>query len=71
MELSGKVALVTGAGRRVGRAIAEALAGEGTRTAIHFNAARTGADELCATVRAAGGEAEVFQADLLDVAASG
>ncbi len=71
MELTGKVALVTGAGRRVGRAIAEALAREGTRTAIHFNEARTGADELRAEIRARGGEAEVFQADLMDVAAAG
>ena len=71
MELKGKVALVTGAGRRVGRAIAEALAREGTRTAIHFNESRAGADELCQAVRARGAEAEVFQADLLDVAASG
>lgn len=71
MELSGKVALVTGAGRRVGRAIAEALAREGTRTAIHFNESRAGADELCAAVRADGREAEVFHADLSDVAAAG
>lgn len=71
MELTGKVALVTGAGRRVGRAIAEALAREGMRTAIHFNESRAGADDLCAAVRAGGGEAEAFQADLLDAAAGG
>ncbi|MCR4340999.1 MAG: SDR family oxidoreductase [Gemmatimonadaceae bacterium] len=70
MDLTGKVALVTGAGRRVGRTIAEALAREGTRTAIHFNEARTGADELCAEIRARGGDAEVFQANLLAVEAS-
>ena len=69
MDLAGKVALVTGAGRRVGRAIAESLAGEGARLAIHFNESRAGADELLSEVRARGGEAEVFQANLLEVAA--
>lgn len=70
MDLSGKVALITGAGRRVGRAIADALAREGTRTAIHYNESGAGANELCAQIRARGGEAEVFRANLLDVAAS-
>ena len=70
MDLSGKVALVTGAGRRVGRAIAEALAREGTRTAIHYHESRTGAEELRTEIQALGGDAEVFQANLLDVAAS-
>lgn len=69
MRLGGKVALVTGAGRRVGRAIAAALAGEGTRTAIHYFESRDGADELRAEILAQGGEAEVFEADLLDVGA--
>src|SRR5687768_11583796 len=71
MNLQGKVALVTGAGRRVGRAIADALSREGARTAIHYNESRSGADELCAEIRARGGESEVFRADLTDVAASG
>ncbi|MGI8620068.1 MAG: SDR family oxidoreductase [Gemmatimonadaceae bacterium] len=69
MELSGKVALVTGAGRRVGRAIAAAIAREGARTAIHYHESTAGADELRAEIRGLGGEAELFQADLLDVAA--
>ena len=70
MNLSGKVALVTGAGRRVGRAIADALSRAGTRTAIHYNESRSGADELCAEIRARGGEAEVFRADLTDASAA-
>lgn len=69
MKLSGKVALVTGGGRRVGRAIAAALAREGARTAIHYHESRAGAEELRAEIRALGGDAEVFQANLLDVAA--
>lgn len=69
MDLAGKVALVTGAGRRVGRAIAEALAGEGARIAIHYNESRAGADGLLSEIRTRGGDADVFQADLLEVAA--
>ena len=69
MQLKGKVALVTGAGRRVGRAIAAALARDGARIAIHYNESRLGADELYAEVRASGGDAEVFQANLLEVEA--
>ena len=64
MELGGRHALVTGAGHRVGRAIAIALAGRGMRVAIHYNSADTGARETLQHVRAAGGDGEVFQADL-------
>lgn len=70
MKMAGKVALVTGAGRRVGRAIADSLSRAGTRTAIHYNESRAGADELCTEIRARGGEAEVFRADLTDVRAA-
>lgn len=64
MELRGRHALVTGAGHRVGRAIALALAGRGMRVAIHYNSADKGARETLEQVRAAGGDGEVFQADL-------
>ena len=64
MELRGRVALVTGAGHRVGRAIALALGGRGMRIAIHYNAARDGADETLRLVREAGGDGEVFASDL-------
>ncbi len=70
MDLNGKVALVTGAGRRVGRAIADALSRAGTRTAIHCHESRAGADELCAEIQAHGGQAKVFQADLTSVTAA-
>lgn len=69
MNLKGRVALVTGAGRRVGRAVAAALARDGASLAIHYNESRTGAVELCSEVRAAGGDAEIFQADLVLVEA--
>ena len=70
MELAGRVALVTGAGQRLGRAIAEALAGRGMRLAIHYNSSDTGARELQREIVARGGEADCFAADLTDAAAA-
>lgn len=64
MELKGKVALVTGAGRRVGRAIAAGLAGRGCALAVHYRSSRREADELAAALRNAGGRADAFRADL-------
>jgi pteridine reductase len=64
VELRGRTALVTGAGHRVGRAIAVALAGRGMRVAIHYNAADQGARETLAQVRAAGGDGDVIAANL-------
>ncbi|HEX8850163.1 MAG TPA: SDR family oxidoreductase [Gemmatimonadaceae bacterium] len=64
MELGGRVALVTGGGRRVGRALALALGRAGARVAVHYNGSASGARETCALVRDAGGEAESFAADL-------
>lgn len=58
------VALVTGAGRRVGRAIAEALADDGFDLVIHYRRSRLEAKETACRVRAAGGRAVVFAADL-------
>ncbi|HYW50961.1 MAG TPA: SDR family oxidoreductase [Gemmatimonadaceae bacterium] len=69
-SLRGKVALVTGGARRVGKAIALALAGRGTDVVIHCNA---GVDEAAATadeIRALGVRASVMQADLTDITAA-
>src|SRR3954468_3186979 len=64
MNLSGRTALVTGAGHRIGRAIAVALGGRGMRVAVHYNAAAEGARETVKQVDAAGGEADIVAADL-------
>lgn len=66
MELAGKVALVTGAGRRLGRAIAAGLGGRGMAIAIHSHQSSAGADELRRKLLASGGRAECFSADLRD-----
>jgi pteridine reductase len=66
MQLAGRVALVTGGGRRLGRAIAAALAGRGARLAIHYHSSADGAESLRDEVRRDGGEAECFAADLRD-----
>ena len=62
--LDGQVALVTGAGRRVGRAIALALGAAGAKVAVHHHESAAGADETLAAIVAAGGEGARFAADL-------
>jgi pteridine reductase len=70
MELRGRVALVTGAGRRLGQALARALAGRGMALAIHHHASSAGAADLRDQIVASGGRAACFAADLTDAAAA-
>jgi pteridine reductase len=64
MELAGKVALVTGAGHRVGRAIAVALGSRGMKVGVHFNASESEAAETVRLIEQAGGTAQQFGVDL-------
>jgi len=64
MELSGRTALVTGAARRVGRAIALALAREGADVVVHYGRSAAEAEETAAAIRATGVRAWTRQADL-------
>jgi len=64
MHLDGKVALVTGGGRRVGRAVVLALAAEGARLVVHYGRSADAAGQTVAEARALGAEAEAVPADL-------
>ena len=65
----GAVALVTGAARRLGAAMAIRLAGEGYRVAVHHRGSPEAAAETVAAISAAGGTAMAVRADLEDLAA--
>jgi NAD(P)-dependent dehydrogenase (short-subunit alcohol dehydrogenase family) len=64
MDLSGRTILVTGAARRLGRAIALELARAGARLLIHHSASDPEAAETCQAIRALGSQAQAFRADL-------
>jgi NAD(P)-dependent dehydrogenase (short-subunit alcohol dehydrogenase family) len=64
-----RVALVTGAGRRLGRAIALGLAEAGWDVAVHYRQSAHEADEVVAAIRALGRRAVALHADLADEAA--
>lgn len=66
MKLSGRVALVTGAGRRVGQAIAIALGAKGMKVAVHYNGSASGANDTVRQIESKGGIARAFQGDLTD-----
>ena len=68
-ELAGKVALVTGASRNIGRATALALAAAGAAVAVNAHTSQSDAEKVAQDIRAAGGLAAVFMADIADGAA--
>lgn len=64
-KLNQPIALVTGGAKRLGAAISRSLAARGFTVAVHYNSAAQEAAELCRSIRAQGGKAAPFQADLL------
>ena len=67
--LNGKVAVVTGASRGIGRAVAIKLAGEGATVIINYNGSKDRAEEVKNEIEAAGGKAVSYQCSVADFAA--
>jgi pteridine reductase len=65
--LQGQVALVTGAAKRIGRAVALRLAREGADVVVHYHTSKSEAEEAVAEVAALGRKGVALQADLCDV----
>ena len=66
--LKDKVAVVTGAGRGIGREIAKTFAGYGAKVVVNFNGSEERANSLVEEIKAAGGDAVAFKANVADFA---
>ena len=69
--LTGKNALVTGAGRGIGKAIALELAAKGAFVIVNYNGSKEAAEQTVAEIKAAGGDAVAYQCSVLDYEACG
>jgi 3-oxoacyl-[acyl-carrier protein] reductase len=67
-SLKGKVALVTGASKGIGAAIAKELGSRGAAVAVNYSASKAGAEKVVAEIEAAGGKAIAVKANLSDTA---
>ena len=68
--LTGKIALVTGAARGIGKEIAFTLAANGATVIVNYNGSKERAEEVVSEIKANGGEAEAMQCNVADFAAS-
>lgn len=68
MLLGGKVAIITGASRGIGRAVALELAKNGAKVVVNFAGNRAAAEQVAAAIKENGGEAILHQADVADAA---
>ncbi len=64
MTLNGKIAIVTGGSRGIGKATALALAKAGARVAVNYKSRAVDAETVCAEIRSQGGHAVAVQADV-------
>ena len=69
IDLTGKVALITGSSRGIGRGCAEEMARVGAGVTVNYNSHREDGEEVAESVRSLGGDAIVVQADVSDRAA--
>ena len=69
-ELEGKIAIVTGSSRGIGRAIAETLASNGATVVVNYNSSEAAAQEVIESIEASSGTAIAVQADVSDFAAA-
>jgi len=70
-SLQGKVALVTGASKGIGAAVALELASRGAAVAVNYSGGKAGAEKIVAEIKAAGGKAIAVQANLADTESIG
>ncbi|HBZ65122.1 MAG TPA: 3-oxoacyl-[acyl-carrier-protein] reductase [Lachnospiraceae bacterium] len=70
MLLENKIAVVTGAGRGIGRGIAFALAREGAMVVVNYNGSKDRAEEVVRTIEEAGGKATAVQCNISDFEAA-
>jgi 3-oxoacyl-[acyl-carrier protein] reductase len=70
-SLQGKVALVTGASKGIGAAIALELAARGAAVAVNYSSSKAGAEKVVATIEAAGGKAIAVQGNVAEPASIG